>query len=341
MAIPRVSVVMPVYNGEMYLRAAIESILSQTFRDFELLLIDDGSTDGTAAILARYRRDSRLRAISRENRGLIASLNEGWQRARGEYVARMDADDISRPDRLARQVAFLNTHPGIGVLGGAVEVIDEQGGSHGPLTLPATHAAIVWRLCFEDPIVHPTTMIRRAVLEQIGGYDPAMRHAEDYDLWRRACTVTRLHNLPQVVLALRRHLTNVSRVHRTAQGDTSTGIARLMIAGLLGEEVPLELVARLEHQAYASVDDARRVARLLGRLFAVCESDPSLTRAEQQFLARDAAQRLLRVAIRYPADGEIRGRLARFGLRYPRSLAQAVLDGWAIRLRQAHALPAQ
>ena len=331
---PSVSVVMPVYNGAAFLREAIESVLAQTFRDFELLLINDGSTDDTQEIIDSYRRDSRLRCISRPNKGLIATLNEGWQRARGSYIARMDADDVSAPERLARQVAFLDAHLDVGVVGSAIWVIDAHGQRDGPIYLPATHHMIVWRLCFEDPLVHPTVLIRRAVLERAGGYDPAMPHAEDYDLWRRVSAFTRLHNLPDVLLSLRKHATNVSQVHRAAQGENSTRIGQAMIGGLLGRTVPLALVQQLEHHRYASAVEALDVVELIEQLFAICRSYPDVTRNERRYIADDAATRLLRVAIRCPGDREIQRRLARFGLRHPGAMSHAVIEGWRLRRQQ-------
>ncbi len=125
---PLVSVVMSVYNGERFLREAIESILSQTFRDFEFIIVNDGSTDGTAGILNSYAlSDSRVRVFEQENMGQCASDNRGCSLARGKYIARMDSDDVSMRDRLERQIAFLENHEKVGLLGGAVEIIDDRG----------------------------------------------------------------------------------------------------------------------------------------------------------------------------------------------------------------------
>src|SRR4051812_26679567 len=124
-ASPTVSVLMAVYNGEQYLREAVNSILSQTFKDFEFIIIDDGSTDRSPELLASYARaDSRVKLISRPNKGLTKSLNEGLHAARGEFVARMDGDDISLPERFERQVSYLREHPEVVLVGSRVEFID-------------------------------------------------------------------------------------------------------------------------------------------------------------------------------------------------------------------------
>ena len=126
--LPRISVVMPVFNGGSYLAAAVESILKQSFNDFELIVIDDGSTDKTACVLAGFARsDGRIRVIGQANTGVVASLNRALDLARGEYVARMDADDVSLPSRFELQVAFLDTHPEVAVVGSAITLIDEEG----------------------------------------------------------------------------------------------------------------------------------------------------------------------------------------------------------------------
>jgi len=332
---PCVSVVMPVYNGEAFLREAIESILAQTFTDFELLLINDGSTDGTQAIINTYRQDQRLRCISRPNRGLIASLNEGWQRARGSYIARMDADDVSAPERLERQVAFLDAHAEIGLVGSAVWIIDAQGQRSGLVVLPETHHMIAWRLCFEDPIVHPTVLIRRPLLERADGYDPAMPHAEDYDLWRRLSGLTRLHNLPEVLLSLRRHSANVSQVYRAMQADNSTRIGHRMIASLLKSEVPLTLVQQLEHHRYHTADDACSVVEVIERLFASCLQPVDITRDERRYITNDAAIRLLQVAVRCPSNRALYRRLLRFSARHPLAMLRAMGEGWQRKMKRA------
>ena len=166
----RISVLLPLYNGEAYIREAVESVLAQTWRDFELLILDDGSRDGSLAIVQEIaRRDPRVRVIARENRGLTETLNELLTVARGQLIARMDADDVCLPDRFARQVAFLDANPGVVCVGGDIEMIDERGRFLTALTMPEGDEEIQ-RLAITGhvPISHPTVMMRAGVLYTMG-----------------------------------------------------------------------------------------------------------------------------------------------------------------------------
>ncbi len=227
---PAISVAMSVYNGERFLPLAIESVLGQSFADFELLILDDGSTDGSAAIIRRYAEaDSRVRPVIRENRGLIASLNQLLGMAQAPLVARMDADDICRPERFARQVAFLTDHPDYGVVGSWSEDIGEHGealvrsGADHPLVHEEMLAAIEQG---EQLICHPAVMYRRDVVLSVGGYHAAFRHCEDLDLWLRLSSVTRMGNIPERLLRYRRYPDQVSARHSTEQ-QIGAVIARL------------------------------------------------------------------------------------------------------------------
>lgn len=211
---PAITVAMSVYNGERFLAAAIESVLAQTFTDFEFLILDDGSRDGTRAIIeAMAARDSRIRPILRENRGLIASLNQLIAEARAPLIARMDADDICLPQRFARQVAFLADNPDHGIVGSWSEDIDEAGNSRQPeesriesgCDQPVHHADVLRVIEDRSPLCHPSVLARRDVLLAVGGYHRAYRHCEDYDLWLRLANRTRIANIPERLLRYRRY----------------------------------------------------------------------------------------------------------------------------------------
>lgn len=218
---PAISVVMSVYNGERFLAPAIESVLAQDFGDFEFLILDDGSTDASPALIQRYaQEDPRIRATLRENRGLVASLNEMIEQASAPIVARMDADDICRADRFAKQVAFLADNPDYGVVGSWTEDIDADGQPY-HLTgkeHPETHEAFLVAIENGWPLLcHPAAMFRRDVVRSVGGYHRAFRHCEDYDLWLRLASVTKLGSIPERLLRYRHYESQVSSRHATEQ----------------------------------------------------------------------------------------------------------------------------
>lgn len=221
MPLPAVSVIMSVYNGARFLAPAIESVLGQTYRDFEFLIVDDGSTDGTATVLKDYAaRDSRIRLVLRENRGLVASLNELVREARAPLLARMDADDLCLPTRLERQVSVMDARPEYGVIGTWTLDIDEFGERY-PLKghdHPETHSGFLDAIEKDRPLLcHPAVMMRRDVVLSVGGYHAAFRHCEDYDLWLRLCSVTKMGNLPERLLRYRHYPEQVSSRHVTEQ----------------------------------------------------------------------------------------------------------------------------
>jgi len=206
MTSPLVSVVLPVRDGAAFVAAAIGSILAQTFDAFELLVIDDGSRDATPAVVGDLAaRDRRLRVLTQPLLGLVPALNRGLAEARGFYVARMDADDLAMPERLARQVAALDRHPGVVALGSACGVIGRDGTMLGRRSPPLTPAAIRDALRLGNCMIHPTMMLRRAAVLDAGGYRGAFRHAEDFDLWLRLSERHDLMNLPEALLAYRQH----------------------------------------------------------------------------------------------------------------------------------------
>jgi len=214
---PTISVLMPVYNGGRFLEAALDSVLAQTFTDFELIAIDDGSRDGSSEVLARFAaRDPRVRVFTQENRGIVASLNRALALGRAPLVARMDADDVARPDRFAKQVACLREHADIAVLSGAMELIDANGAPLRVDTFPTSPEAVARELLERCCVSHPAVMARTEVLRSVGGYRRAAQHAEDYDLWLRIAEIGRIANLPDVLLAYRMHPVKASTQHLVA-----------------------------------------------------------------------------------------------------------------------------
>lgn len=214
MTVSRVTVLMPVYNGERYLRDAVQSILGQSYADFEFLIVDDGSSDGSVEIIRSYA-DPRIRLIHNEqNLGLVASLNRGLELARGEFVARMDADDVSRPERLARQVQFLDANPKVGVCGSWVQFFPEKY----VWKLPGTSEEIRCRQFSMAGVGHPSVMMRRELFLGHGlFYNPDYLHLEDFELWDRALRYMEFANLQEVLLDYRISPGQVSTMHRAEQ----------------------------------------------------------------------------------------------------------------------------
>jgi glycosyltransferase involved in cell wall biosynthesis len=203
MSAPAVSVLMGVRNGAPWVGDAVRSVLEQTLADLELIVIDDGSTDATAALLDAVR-DPRLRVEHEPPRGLTPSLNRALRLARAPLLARLDADDLALPERLARQRAFLDAHPDTGLLGTGAREVDARDHEIRVVRPPGEDAAIRQALIRRNPFVHSSVMMRRSAVDQAGGYDERFPVAQDYDLWMRMSRITRLGNLaaPLVVRRL-------------------------------------------------------------------------------------------------------------------------------------------
>lgn len=250
---PRISVLMCVYDGARYLREAVDSILAQSCGAFELVVIDDASNDASSAILAGYD-DPRIRVQrNAENLGLTRSLNRGLELCRGSYVARMDADDVSLPRRLERQLAWLEAHPAVGVCATQTRVL--EGATFRDRRVPTEHDDIAAELVFGNCIAHPSVMIRRDVLDLHGlRYDPDVRRSQDYELWTRMVRLTRFCTLPEPLLAYRKHAASVSSIQSDEQARTRGEIA-LRYLERLDPALPDQV--RVLHREYMQRDFGR------------------------------------------------------------------------------------
>ena len=208
----RISVILPVYNGILYLHDAVQSIQNQTSIEWEMIIIDDGSSDGSTAYLQNLS-DPRIRCIRQENRGLPATLNRAISMASGEYLARQDQDDISFPLRLQKQAAFLDAHPEVGMVGAHAVIWEVNKKTERLHEHPTDDATIKFSLLFNNPFVHSSVMIRRSVIQEIGGYseDKSRQPPEDYELWSRVARKFKLGNIPEVLMAYREVPGSMSR----------------------------------------------------------------------------------------------------------------------------------
>jgi glycosyltransferase involved in cell wall biosynthesis len=211
---PKISVAMSVFNGEDYLNAAIDSIFSQTFDNFEFIIVDDGSTDRSAEIIRSYR-EPRIVFVQQPNQGVARALNHALRLARGEYVARQDADDISLPQRFAKQIEFLDSHPEVGVVGTAASLIDRAGRRFSTFKPFARHDRLVKELkrgvC---PLMHGAVMMRRTALVECGDYNPAFNWMQDVELWLRLSQHHRLANMREILYNFRKHDSSITQQAR-------------------------------------------------------------------------------------------------------------------------------
>jgi hypothetical protein len=272
----RVSVVMAVYNAERYLEEAVRSILRQTYDDFEFIIIDDGSTDRSPAMLKSFAdKDRRLNVHRQPNSGLIASLNKACGLARGTYVARMDADDISLPRRFEKQVQYLDAHKEIGVLGTWIQDIGADG-QPGPIwPLPTSPATIRWFLMFGNCLAHPSAIMRRELIQRLV-YRAAAVHVEDYDLWIRASSVTGVANIPEVLLMYRVLSQSVSSRHLDVQERQAAELQRSLRQQVMGTNETVE----------------RMTGEILLRLYEAYRRKHSLDSGAESEIALDVLRRL-------------------------------------------------
>jgi glycosyltransferase involved in cell wall biosynthesis len=282
---PRVSAITGTYNGERFLRPAIESILNQTFRDFELIVIDDCSTDSTVRILAEFK-DARLTIVrNARNLGIAETLNKGLALARAEYIALQDHDDVSDRTRFQHQVDFLDAHPDVAVVGSACRAIDESGALKWDHPVACENIELKWKLLFDNPFRHTSLMLRRRAVEAVAKYslNPQYRFAEDYDLVSRIANLYRVANVPMRLVDWRIYPTSASGLNGEQQWNAGFEIARQNICRLLRfNEIELRLQLGLRALTN-SVDltisgrDVRDSIRLLESLIAAFYKNPEFS----------------------------------------------------------------
>lgn len=209
-----VSVLLPTFNGDKTITLALESLVRQTYSNMEIIIIDDASSSATYELIENYLNSSKIRYVRNKiNLGLAGSLNVGIRHARGEYIARMDDDDFALPDRIAKQVEFLEAHRDIDLLGTGVAFYDQNLKFIRNYVFPLDHASIIKTLCRSNPFAHPAVMMRRSFLERSAGYDASLRRMEDLELWGRMALQSKYANLPDILLR-----------HRVRQNKTLSAV---------------------------------------------------------------------------------------------------------------------
>lgn len=210
---PKISVVMSVYNSDKYLKESIESILSQTFTDFDFIIIDDGSNDKSLEILKYYQnKDNRIKLISRGNKGLIYSLNEGIKIANGEYIARMDADDISYPNRFEIQLNYIKENNLI-LCGSWADIINDFGEKIGEMIYPPKAEKIKIFGLLHNPFIHSSVIFKKDIFNKVRGYNRSFKHIEDYELWTRIMFKYKTGNVGENLLKYRVHENQITKTN--------------------------------------------------------------------------------------------------------------------------------
>lgn len=261
---PEITVLMAIYNAAAHLREAVDSILSQTFTGFEFLIIDDGSSDSSKEIILSYK-DPRIRLLrSKKNTGLTASLNKGLRKAKGKYIARMDADDISLPGRLKIQYEVLRDNPDVGVAAGWVQVIDEQGGSLKEWSTPLQPEDIYYRLNFRNCLAHSAVMFRKDIVLESGGYNENIKRAQDFELWRRLSKVTKIRQVDRFLIKWRDHKINISNEWKKEQENTVRMLVKKRLEFITGRKFTPGEIRLLQKNEIRDIDDLQETIRRLG-----------------------------------------------------------------------------
>lgn len=207
-----ISVIMPAYNAERFVFYSVKSVLEQTHKNLELILIDDGSCDKTSEIINQnFGHDARLKMIKIKNSGVASALNIGFSLSCGKFIARLDSDDIAEPERLSLQIDFLIKNPNVGVVGSYARQIDENGSEYDLLKKPIHNYQLKWLTLFSNPFLHPSVMIRRPLLVQVRGY--SIVKSEDSNLWSKLAHLTEYHNINKPLIKYRAHPNQVTKTN--------------------------------------------------------------------------------------------------------------------------------
>ncbi|TAL68268.1 MAG: glycosyltransferase [Bacteroidetes bacterium] len=297
MSTPRISVIMPVYNAEKHLKEAIQSILNQTYTDFEFIIVDDGCTDKSQKIIKSIK-DIRINlVVNEQNIGLTKSLLNGYTFCKGEFIARMDADDISVPLRFEKQLDFLDKHPEVGVLGTNALAIKENTKPLYKIKYPEFHSLIKWALIFSNPMCHPSVMMRRSVIEKFGFYESNTLWSQDYQYWSRIIDHTKFYNIQEYLILIRTSGEKVSLSHYEGQIQNAIKICKNNLSYYTDENLNENIIKGLWTWKYFFVSHAKIMIELLIKTLDKFTSINKLTEKEIILIKRDVVRRIQLIAI--------------------------------------------
>jgi len=285
---PTITCIMPAYNAEKYIKEAIESILNQTYSDFEFIIIDDGSSDNTPNIIEEYaNKDGRIVYLANEeNKGISYTRNRGLAAAKGKYIAVMDADDIAEVERFEKQVEYMEENEDIGVLGSAHIIINENNENGQTVVMPAEDREIRVYALHGSPISNPTAMIRKSVIDENNlRYDEEYDGAEDYELWQRMTKITKFHNLPEVFMRCRQVKNNEKAYNATLK------IMNRALKEIVAEEFYIPLFENPEDTSPAAIRETFRVISEVSLM--ILKEDCPFTRGELATVAISQREFLL------------------------------------------------
>lgn len=290
---PMISVLMCVYDSESYLRESIESILNQTYQDFEFIIVSEYDTSHESVRTIESYSDERIRHLHNSRRlGLVSSLNVGLNEAQGKFIAKMDADDVSKRERFRRQVDYLGKHPDIGVLGTAIEIIDDKGIVNGTRHPPTDPMLMKWSLMYDDEIANSSVMVRRSLFDLCGGYTPELSHGEDYDLWLRLAHVTKIVNLPHILHQRRIHGNQITQRYLKIL-SREVSLAEQTITATMGHEIPHSIALALAKSFIENADQAFQAAVTLQELYSNFTARNDLTFDQMELIRHDTARRMV------------------------------------------------
>jgi glycosyltransferase involved in cell wall biosynthesis len=297
---PEVSVVMPVYRCEKYITESIESILGQTFRDLELIIISDDSTPEMKNIIEGFQNsDSRVVAIHQDRKGYFFSRNQCCRIARGTYIAVMDCDDISYSGRLATQVQFLKENPDIGAVGSWYKLIDPSGNISGKCYCPTLPMVVRWTLLFGNSIGHSTIMMKRQILENVGFYNSGETgFCEDYDLWVRLLNSTNIANIPKFLLKYRIHHESITQKQHSHLYSSAIEISRSQIIELLKQPIEQDDIEKIySMKNINTINDVEKLTKLIEKLIFLFFQTFPCNSEEKKQIKTDASLRIAYICL--------------------------------------------